>query len=301
MGRYLSGGGFPGSALPVYIGYLIVGMLPWSIFLFQGIASVWRQMRRGRERKDEVWGPRFHSLAFFGVWIIVTFLFFALSSGRVFMRYLLPLYPAVAILIAMYLVEKKDKFGRTPSIIAGVIGLIFIVLVIVLNLFSSQILNPATISQDIIYLSIFSPFLFLFGLGLLSTAFLIRRRLWKAITALIIITSMSYTTFIICVNQDIAKVLPEKEIGIYINTNYPNTPVARYLPRGGFLSMLSFYTEEYVKPVRTEDELREFIKENPHGLVVVEKPKDVPEAMKTTLRIAQSFEWWVVLETQLSH
>ena len=69
----------------------VLGMAPWSFFLPPCIGFLYRSRSQWREKR----------LLYFIVWILTVFGFYALSSSKRPV-YLLPLYPAVALLLAVW-------------------------------------------------------------------------------------------------------------------------------------------------------------------------------------------------------
>jgi 4-amino-4-deoxy-L-arabinose transferase-like glycosyltransferase len=87
---------FLGHAGPFYYHFVVVlvGLFPWSIFLGPTVAHVWRAVRtRGREMPSYV---------FVLCWIGVFFGFWSICSTKL-PHYVLPAYPALAILTACFL------------------------------------------------------------------------------------------------------------------------------------------------------------------------------------------------------
>ncbi|HEX2227564.1 MAG TPA: glycosyltransferase family 39 protein [Candidatus Binatia bacterium] len=93
--------GGSGHSNPVYyyVPYLFAQGLPWAILL-PGV--LWDSFKRGSSRADD------H--LFIKLWFVVMFAFFSLSLGKRPV-YLLPLYPAVAVLTAVWLVNHKAVQG----------------------------------------------------------------------------------------------------------------------------------------------------------------------------------------------
>jgi 4-amino-4-deoxy-L-arabinose transferase-like glycosyltransferase len=83
-------------SLPFYIPILFVGMFPWSIW-------VWAAWPR---RQSENGGGLDRYIA---AWAGVVFLFFSISGAKL-PHYILPACPPLAILLAVYLVERKSVF-----------------------------------------------------------------------------------------------------------------------------------------------------------------------------------------------
>lgn len=82
-----------------YVPSLLVNFLPWSLFLPGGIGQGFRL--ESQRKKPFL-------LVF--LWLVVNFLFFSLSSGKRD-RYILPLYPAAALLVALFW-EEAIRRGR---------------------------------------------------------------------------------------------------------------------------------------------------------------------------------------------
>lgn len=89
-----------GGTVLFYVPVLLVGFFPWSGFLPAALydtVKVWWKQRGSNIDTD-----RHPDIEFFaGVWVVVVFLFFSLSSTRL-LHYIGPLFPAAAILVACY-------------------------------------------------------------------------------------------------------------------------------------------------------------------------------------------------------
>ncbi len=100
VGRFL-GRALAGHHEPVwfYLWILPVTFLPWTLFLPGAMRHAYRRARRG----DRL-------ATFLLAWCAVPFLFFSLSRAKL-ATYLLPIFPALALLIAVYL----DRVLRAPA------------------------------------------------------------------------------------------------------------------------------------------------------------------------------------------
>ncbi|MDF9834012.1 4-amino-4-deoxy-L-arabinose transferase-like glycosyltransferase [Ereboglobus sp. PH5-5] len=89
---------------------LLVGIFPWTVFAFQTLRENarggWRAIRN--ERADE-W--------FFIVWAVVIFLFFSKSQSKL-PPYILPIFPALAVLIGKWLADAW-RARTAPGLRAG--------------------------------------------------------------------------------------------------------------------------------------------------------------------------------------
>jgi 4-amino-4-deoxy-L-arabinose transferase-like glycosyltransferase len=86
-----------------FIPILLLGILPWLTVLAQGL---WQGMRR----EAEGFQPKMLLL----VWAVFIFFFFSISSSKL-PSYILPIFPALALLIALYL----DHAGRKTWLVAA--------------------------------------------------------------------------------------------------------------------------------------------------------------------------------------
>ncbi len=99
LGRFV-GRALAGHREPIWFfaWILPLTLLPWTVFLPGALRRAWRRARRG------------DALAtFLLVWCAVPFVFFSLSEAKL-ATYLLPIFPALALLIATYL----DRLLRAP-------------------------------------------------------------------------------------------------------------------------------------------------------------------------------------------
>lgn len=84
-----------------FIPILLVGLLPWSLLIPSSFRGVWRARReRGGEAR-----------LFLAVWFVLIFLFFSISNSKL-IPYILPVYPAAALLIGEMMVRTMDGQSR---------------------------------------------------------------------------------------------------------------------------------------------------------------------------------------------
>ncbi|MBI4290646.1 MAG: glycosyltransferase family 39 protein [Betaproteobacteria bacterium] len=77
-----------------FVPVLLVGLLPWTISLFPAIVNGWHSGGRAR----------FRPARFLLLWAAVVFAFFSISSSKL-PSYILPMFPALALLIGRYLAQ----------------------------------------------------------------------------------------------------------------------------------------------------------------------------------------------------
>ncbi len=103
-----------------FIPILLIGVLPWTGALFKGIARVFR--------RDA--GARFRADRFLLVWIVVVFGFFSVSSSKL-VSYILPLFPAAALLIGRALAEARCRTLRWHAVLLLPLAAMWIVAAVV--------------------------------------------------------------------------------------------------------------------------------------------------------------------------
>jgi len=129
-----------------YIPYLIAGFFPWSLFLPLAITHTWKDFKFNKDER----------LAFLWIWALVVFIMFSLL-GKNISRYILPMYPALALLTAGISLNKKGA-GRILSISLGIISALWGIILLGANLIN-PVLNLLSGRIDPIIPSILRPYL----------------------------------------------------------------------------------------------------------------------------------------------
>ena len=118
--------GGSGHSHPVYyyIPYLFSQGLPWSLFL---PFVLWDSFRKFSLARDD--------RLFFQLWFLAMFVFFSIAMGKRPV-YLLPLYPALSVLMGIWFYEQIAAFGtrlmlyRAVALIAGVVGVLLLAITV---------------------------------------------------------------------------------------------------------------------------------------------------------------------------
>ncbi|MGE5306581.1 MAG: ArnT family glycosyltransferase, partial [Alphaproteobacteria bacterium] len=119
LSRFVGGSGH---SHPVYyyLPYLFSQGLPWSLFLPFVLWDAFRKFSLGQDDK-----------LFFQLWFLAMFVFFSIAMGKRPV-YLLPLYPALSVLMGLWFHEQIAAFGtrlmlyRAIGIIAAVVGVLLL-------------------------------------------------------------------------------------------------------------------------------------------------------------------------------
>jgi len=83
-----------------FIPILLLGMLPWTLLMFDTLFKTWR----GSKLPDKA----FNAARFLLVWAVFIYLFFTVSGSKL-PSYLLPMFPALALLMGKQLVEMNTR------------------------------------------------------------------------------------------------------------------------------------------------------------------------------------------------
>jgi 4-amino-4-deoxy-L-arabinose transferase-like glycosyltransferase len=95
-----------------FIPVLLAGMLPWTLTLFDALARAWKRDPH----------QRFQAQRFLLLWSAVVFLFFSASDSKL-VSYILPIFPALALLIGVRLTQLGARalaWQALPAALSGV-------------------------------------------------------------------------------------------------------------------------------------------------------------------------------------
>ena len=118
-----------------FIPILLVGMLPWSVLIPSSFRGIWKDRREsGGEAR-----------LYLAIWFILIFLFFSKSNSKL-IPYILPVYPAAALLMGDMIIRTLD--GETRSlwlsvrIMAGLMMIVGVAGVVAPPFVPDQVLSP---------------------------------------------------------------------------------------------------------------------------------------------------------------
>ncbi|MBI2996409.1 MAG: glycosyltransferase family 39 protein [Candidatus Melainabacteria bacterium] len=145
-----------------FVPVVLLGALPWTFFLFQSVNSI---IKKGLKSllssiKDQV--PWFCLW-----WFIIVFLFFSFSRTKL-LTYVLPLFPALSVIIAFWFDEILVKKISSKGLMFGLgIFFLFCLVIFYICLFKLDILLPREIKDlKLDFQIIFFAFLLLVGVSM---------------------------------------------------------------------------------------------------------------------------------------
>ena len=154
-----------------FIPVLLIGMLPWVVTLFP---ALWRALPRSAE-------PGFDARRFLLLWCAVVFVFFSASSSKL-LPYILPLFPALSLLIGDYLRTAGRGVLVAQGAVAALLGMALVVAAPQAPFYSSDAIPPWLLSDYAPWIS--AAALALAVSGAVSVAFLSRAMRVPAVLSL---------------------------------------------------------------------------------------------------------------------
>ncbi len=114
-----------------FVPIILFGMLPWTVLMFDALLRTWRG--------GVAEARRFSPERFLLVWVVFVYVFFSLSSSKL-PSYLLPMFPALALLMGKQIAEMSAR--RLFWMIAPVLPLLLVLLFGLGPLVNQQSENP---------------------------------------------------------------------------------------------------------------------------------------------------------------
>ncbi|MGB5275979.1 MAG: glycosyltransferase family 39 protein [Gammaproteobacteria bacterium] len=228
-----------------YLPVLLLGLLPWSLMLPQAITRAVRQHRTVSAGMS----------LFLIIWVIGVFLFFSSASSKL-STYVLPLFPAAALLLGRYwseFLDKPDSRARF-GILLGT-GVVFAALA----LFTAYVVieNPWTYLQfrsGIVWHD-FEMSLFLLS-ALFGLAFLLTwlRQNRPAFVVLAAISPLFLFYVLFAIVPDVNPYKSSRQIALELDALLPAGEKIRFYGHHHFDSAV-FYTRRDTLELRTEEQL----------------------------------------------
>lgn len=222
----------------MYIFHFILGFFPWSIALPAVLLSSWNDFKKKEDKT-----------VFLLFWSIVIFAIFFLTGKKVG-RYILPMYPAMALLTANIIYGKKNI---NKIILFSLSSLLFLSLVSSMYaicfkpVISSEFLNILVSSFDI-------KLLIVLILAFIFSIYGIKKQEITYILVIIILSLTVFTAYFIPAENKYYSPKPFCEM---LKKELPNGAVIR-----GYQSWdntLRYYYGKHVDRMNSEDELRAFL------------------------------------------
>ncbi len=263
--RFIEGASGSGHSEPLwfFVWVLPLTFLPWTIFLPGALRRSVQRARRGHDLD-----------VFLLAWVIVVFVFFTLSRAKL-ATYVLPIFPALALMVAAYL---RDVLAAPATLRARALSLPTILWAAAITALAATTAIGVTIGYPIFWRPASSALLLL--VFPLAAVALMRRQRWQAIPALVLVAALAsqvlfYRTGAPIVNEfsslraaaNVARALPE------------DARIIAYKTRG---HSFTFYAERPLARVRSPEAAATALQDHaPVGLLTKAKYLDRIQAHLT--------------------
>jgi 4-amino-4-deoxy-L-arabinose transferase-like glycosyltransferase len=202
-----------------FIPIILLGMIPWTFFLPEAVRNLWK--------------TRDHRKIFLALWAGVIFAFFSASSSKL-IPYMLPVFPALALLLGTTISEAFDRDASSLQRYFLAAGAFLFVAGLGFALYPYLTANPKISANGALAIGV----VFLVG-GLLSLAMMLkgRRELPMALlclTACIVGVIAPPVIFARSVEKK-----STRELARIVRESYPHVPLISY---GHYRQDLPFYT-----------------------------------------------------------
>lgn len=163
--RFLTKGDFNNkAAIWFYVPVILIGVFPWTIFVFQALAQHIKNVWQNRKQ--------YANTLFLLIWFVIVFIFFSIPKSKT-VGYILPLFPALALLVGNYL-DNLWQQTNSKSLSRSLIALMIFCGVTALGFVAAPHIKGLHIS------SMLSPHLYLLGgilfCALITSCLLLRKK-----------------------------------------------------------------------------------------------------------------------------
>ena len=236
-----------------FIPILLIGMIPWLGSLAQGL---WLGFAKSNSRE-------FSPTRFLLTWIVVVFGFFSVSSSKL-ASYILPIFPAIAVLIGLYLARLEGRpalrWQAVPSILVGIAALVL----------ASRAADFATAHVGVERYLAYQPWLYGAAVALLLggiLAFTYGRKGRSLAFALALATGGHlFGQFFLLGHDEIGRVNSAHDAAFAIRDKLP--PGVPFFSADTYDQSLQFYLKRTTTMVAYRDEMSFGIAQEPHKFIV---------------------------------
>jgi len=252
--------------------YLIWGtvlMLPWSVYFPLSITnlSCWR-WRKVRESSRE------SQLGLFALcWFITTFIFFSAAATKL-PGYILPVIPAVIIIIALFWGDKFSKISSNNQhqkffLISGIFNIVILIVLAMASAISGNLIgedsSAPTLADNLVKSGIPIIASISWGLGgFIGILLLCKKRLWRWLWSVNLFAFFAFVTFsfpTLIPLLDKERQLSFRELSIEIQQQIK--PEEEIFLIGFTRYSIVYYSQHPVNFVDDSSEIKQYLAENP--------------------------------------
>lgn len=233
-----------------FIPVLLVGCFPWTPILFQ---SFWSALTSNRQERP--------LLMFFLIWAAVVFVFFSLSATKL-VSYILPMFPAVSVIIGSYIVRMIDKGQGKPRVAVTLITLL-VGSALIFGLFKTLDTMPY------IEAGVLGCSAIILVMTVLAAVFFWRRSTGNAIAVQVVGMTLFVTVATALLMPSLSPHFAAKEIAAKFLQHYDGAStihVQKFLQPG-----IAFYAEKFGLAFKTGDQLSALLNRGETGYVLAQR------------------------------
>jgi len=272
----------------IYIFHLFFSFFPWSLFLPLAFISCWRQYKLNKD-KD----PR---TAFLWTWLFVVFIIFSFAGKKVG-RYILPLYPAAALLVGREIAQKDPRRLLMAGI--GVLAGLWVFILAGVNFFDSIVnLWPGRVDPLLVriisgYLRVSKTSINIVGCLLLVLGVIgMKKERFGLLVIMILSSFIMFTLYLIPIESRYYSPKPFCEL-LKVKT-IPEHPVYGYK---SWDYSIRFYYGQHVDVIHSEEELRRLLNSDRKVYIFMwEKRYQALDADQFSDRITEIIKGYRVME-----
>ena len=233
-----------------YFPVLLIGLFPWTPILFQ---SLWAALTTNRKDRP--------LLMFFLIWAAVVFMFFSISATKL-VSYILPMYPALAVIFGWYL-DQSMEYGREKPRIFWIVGLLIQGAILIFGMFkvldAMPYLEAGVLGFAVVILL----------MTVLTVIFIWRRNIYMAFSVQVVSLMMFAVVATSLVMPALVPTLSSDKIAVEFRKHYDGSStlhVQKFLQPG-----MAFYAETFGPEFKTGDNLSAVLARGERGYVVVQR------------------------------
>ena len=232
-----------------FVPILLAGALPWTVLMFDTLLRTWRTSARG----DKSFNPE----RFLLIWAVFIYVFFSISGSKL-PSYLLPMFPALALLMGLRIAAMRERTLIWQLVPVIPFALVWLGYAFNLGKFADTLLQKELYPHYIPWLAIGAVMLLI---GLLAAIVLLKRGQKFAALLVLALSSLIAAQIGLSGYETVARERSAKHIAAAIQSYVkPDIPFYSVLT---YEQTLPFYLKRTFTLVQYQDEMGFGIKQEP--------------------------------------
>ena len=234
-----------------FIPVLLAGMLPWTVTLVDALARAWKRA----PEKD------FQAQRFLLLWAAVVFVFFSASSSKL-VSYILPMFPALALLIGARLTQISPRWLAWQALPAALAGVALLALIPGIARWASREVPAELFQHYAVWLTAAAA---LQIMGAAAAAWLAWRRRSAAALAMLAFSGLAFAQLVLSGHESISSANSAYYVAQKIKPELK--PAMPFYSVNTYDQSLQFYLKRSTTMVVYKDELGFGIEQEPQKFI----------------------------------